>query len=763
MQGYLRFFEPDVLVQTALHQFATVGVGESQSFGKRRYDCLDDLLTDEPGLETDLNVGLNMYYRYQHLFKTEFQFAKRVKPRILYFREGAKADTAFFEAAFGCFPKADILGYLPTVYKSSMNGEEVAPSAQAWLELAQGKAGYPLYYTCRDMDVQVGQRSSPSIFIFDPLNAADVIDFWNFRLFTRDVVPVNSHWLAASREFIAEFVGINHRPLPTNRFGVMLHTAVHVGRSLNAEAVTAVLNLAEFNLPHHSYTIQGWYSNIWREWDDEDRTSMPVASVLSVKERDVQIVPSGRGRDRIMVQFPTLAPEFEAGRMTNGPKWVNTVVIKQYVSNPDVALALPSAGFEARKNYPAVGMGNQFVSREGFVTFHNYAHDTSYLELPSPSQAIKSWLAADGIEAMPSDAGRVAEQIIASVGGVNKTHAFRARKIVVLLDKMARSRKEWADGSSEEFDDHTATVTQWHQVLNPLQKKSWGKWWTLETLVESGILQLGLSIHCTHCTQKNWYSIDIVGSQLRCSRCTKDFPFPQGESNKAPWAYRVVGPFAVPHFARGGYSVALALRFLDDELMSMSEFTYSTGIELRKEGQSVEADFFAWQSRQGVGRAPKNPITLIGECKSLGVDSFKAGDIENLRKLAALVPGAYLVVATMKDKLSDAEAQRLRALARWGWERPKPSPVIVLTGLELFGDGPFSRMWEDACGRAGEAIKRFGHIFDFPTLAAATQEVHLNMEPNLVSDLRYRPRRRRVALVRKSGVVKMKGPVQSNG
>ena len=739
-QGYLHFFEPDVLVQTEPGQFERLGLGHDQSFGKRRYYSLDQVIRHEAGMDPDLNVGLNMCDFYWHLFKTEFQFAKRMKPRVLQFREGTKAATTFFEAAFGYFPKDDILPYFADVYHQTFGAEDADPSAETWLDIVQERAGYPLYYTCRDLDLQTGQRSDPSIFILDPTKPSDVVDFWNFRIFTRNVLPVNSYWLSQSREAIAQFIRQNYRPLPTNRNGVMIHSAVHVGRSLDVDSLVDELNLADFDLPKGSCAFQNWYHQIWKAWDDEERFARPVASILSAAERDVQITPTGE--DRITIRFLTLAPEFDKGGIGIGPKWINTVSVKQYAPKPDIALVLPSAGFEARKHYPTVGAGDQFVSREGFVTFHQFAHNEAYLELPSSAQAIKSWLAAEDIEARPSDAGRVAEQIIEAVGGLGGTHAFRDRGIIELLDRMARSRREYTDGSSDEFADRSARVPEWLRVLKPLQNKSWGRWRTLDTLVERGMLRLGISLECTHCAQTNWYSIDDARALVRCSRCVKEFPFPQGNTKNAHWAYRVVGPFATPHFARGGYTVALALRFLDDELGSFGEMTYSTGIELTKKGVTKEADFFAWRSNDGVGRAPRNPITLIGECKSLGTDTFKHEDIENLEELAVLVPGSYLVAACLKDELSAEEIQRLKDLAAWGWSQPRPSPLIILTGLELLGDGPFSKVWEEAGGRAAEAFGRYRYIFDFPTLAAATQEVHLAMEANAVSELRYGPRRR---------------------
>lgn len=738
-RGYLRFFEPDVLIQTKPGQFESLGIGEDRSLERRCYPSLSHVIQQEPGMEPDLDVGLNMCSRYQHLFKTEFQFAKRERPRILEFAEGTKADSAFFEASFGCFPKKD-LPYFREVYRHTFDAEEVAPSAETWREIAEHGAGYPLYYTCRDMEFRSGHRSDPSIFIFDPTKPSDIIDFWNFRIFTRSVLPINSRWLARSRDIIAEIIKRNYRPLPRNRNGVMISAAIHVARSLDLKTVVEELSLEEFELPKHSCTYHDWYQPIWERWDDDDRVMRPAASILSAQERDLQITLTGE--DRIMLRFPILAPEFDGGAIGAGPKWINTVAAKQYSPKPDIARVLPSAGFETKRPYPSVGIGRQFVSREGFVTFQRFAHDEAYLELPTPTQAITSWLAADGFEARPSDAGRVAEQVIESVGGLGGTHAFRDRGIVELLDKMARNRREYVDGSSDEFGDRTASVQEWLKVLRPLQKKSWGRWRTLDTLVEHGMLRLGFSLNCAHCTQANWYSIDEVRSDVQCSRCVKNFPFPQGNSKKANWAYRVVGPFATPHFARGAYTVALALRLLDEEFGSFGNLTFSTGMELTKNEITKEVDFYAWRSSDGASRAPGNPLTLIGECKSLGSDTFKNEDIENLKHFAELLPGTYLVAVSMKDRLSEREIGRLRELAAWGWSRPRPSPLIVLTGLELFGDGPISSDWENAGGRAKDVFVRHQHIYDFPTLAAATQELHLEMEPDAVADLQYGPRRR---------------------
>ncbi|WAC27869.1 hypothetical protein [Ancylobacter sp. SL191] len=736
-RGYIRFFEPDLLVQTKSGQLDAIGVSEEPRWSAhKRFYNFDDLIREDHGMAADLNVGTNISHIYRQLFTDEFQFQKRTDPEILHFSKGSTKDTAFFEAAFGYFPADERLAYIEENYRQAFVAKLKPPSFDTWLELAEGMAGYPLFYTVRGAEIRHADQSDPSIFIFDPTSGTDLIDFWNFRLFTRDVIPVNVNWLEQSRDFILRDIRNNHRLLPTNPNGVMIRTAIHVARSLDMEAVLMRLDLSTAGLPEHSVSVQGWYQDIWRESEADEPIWRSGASTISLKSRQVQLTPSGK--DSITLQFPVQAPDFEVTARGNGASFVNVVKVRQYRADKRIAEALPAATFGCRDSYPVRSMGDQFVSREGYVTFHRYAHDDSDLHLASPKQAIQSWLKARDIVAVPSDAGRVAEQVIASVGGLNGSRVFGEKTIIELLNRMARSRTEWADGSADEYSDKTAAVQDWAKVLGPVQKKIFGKWKTLDRLVADGLLQLGLAPRCPHCTQENWYSLDDVGTQLSCARCIQPFPFPQGNPDPKLFKYRVVGPFATPGYARGGYAVALTLRFIEHELGGMNEFTYETGLELTHAGGKSETDFFGWYGKDRVAKAARDPITIVGECKSFASESFRPKDMARLRELATLLPGSYLVAACLKDELSPAEIKGLRAVAKWGWTQVRPSPLIVLTGIELFGDGPFSHDWKEAGGARAAYLKANQHIFDFTTLADATQQAILGMSSDEVAAVRYK-------------------------
>jgi hypothetical protein len=525
----------------------------------------------------------------------------------------------------------------------------------------------------------------------------------------------------------------------------MIRTEIHVARSMDFKKIAEQLRLNEAGLPQDSLSIQGWYDRIWGTEDSNHFNPSPT--ILSVKSRDAQVVPTGD--ERPTIRFPLQAPDFKVNFRGVGPSWVNVVQVRQYGSIKNFADAMPTAAAGDRPGYPLYAGHEQFVSREGYVTFHNYKSDEGYLQLPRREQAVINWLKSEGIRAAPSEAGRIADQVISAIGGLSGISLLREREVLNLLNKMSISRREWGDGASDEFQDRTAKASVWHSTLEKVKQSAWGKWKTLERYVEAGIIRLGLSASCTHCGKENWYSLEGVAATVECSRCLKSYKYPQGEPlKKDVWRYRVIGPFASPNYAEGSYCVALTLGLLQHEFGTMAKFTFTTGLELKIGERSLETDFFAWHDDRGFGRSTAEPITLVGECKSYGADVFQPKDIARLKELAIAMPGAYLVVAALKDELGAEETKRLRELAKWGWKQKVPTPLILLTGIELFDNGPFGSRWEKAAGPRGEAFKAHRNIFKFDTLANATQQAILGFTPEEIRDMRDRGMRRRMTETR---------------
>ena len=89
----------------------------------------------------------------------------------------------------------------------------------------------------------------------------------------------------------------------------------------------------------------------------------------------------------------------------------------------------------------------------------------------------------------------------------------------------------------------------------------------MRALVKRKVVELGLEFKCSKCSKWSWYSVNQLDYSLICNFCFKQFDFPiidPTDKKHSKWAYRVVGPFALPKYADGGYAAALAIRFFAD-------------------------------------------------------------------------------------------------------------------------------------------------------------------------------------------------------
>ena len=715
-RGYLRFFEPDLFVHTRPEQLHQAGIGDQRRISAGRILSLDSLVRDREGAAT-LSVGVDMETVYRHLYRTEYQFQRHDTPRLVDFDAGEPLGEAFFEAAYGMFPRwAETT---TRVAYRSLGPETAAPTADAWRLIESNRLRCPLDYANHGIRASYGRSfltPSLSLFVFDPCAAVDVIDFWNIRQFVPYVRPVNVHWLEASRDTVVETLDAAVSRPGQRPAGI--RAAVHLSRSIDAESAKEVLDLPAV-LSRHVLTLEH-YESIW----DPPHEHRPRMALLSVRRAESELVP--REGATPFVRVPVLEPDFDVEPQWGGPAWANVMRKSFHGSDHRFATAVPSAALDQRM---LPGLHGQYPSREGDVTLPARYRSYGHLYLPTMNEAIAGWLTARSLVVARSHAGRIAEQIIEAVDGLRGTSIIRRLETVELLDRMARSRVELGRGDSDEYPDRTASVDQ---VRHGLGSGPDGEF-ALERLVEAGALRLGAAVGCPHCERENWFGLDEIATVVSCDRCLRDFGFPQGFPDRRLWRYRVAGAFATPNFAEGGYGVALALATLSRGLGALEDlFTFSTGVEMTRDGIKREADFVAWHGQVPIYPITHDPTRLIGECKSLAKQAFQDEDIAKLKTLAGWLPGSRLVAACMKPGLEPDEQSRLAELARWGWQcgdsARSQSPLIVLTADELFAHD-LRDTWRKRGGRRADLAKDLGSL---DSLAVATQELHLGLEQDAI-------------------------------
>lgn len=353
----------------------------------------------------------------------------------------------------------------------------------------------------------------------------------------------------------------------------------------------------------------------------------------------------------------------------------------------------------------------------------------AYMQLMSGTEAVVDWFKQCGIDAEPSDAGRIADQILSSVGGFRGAHILQDEKTLRLLDKMSKSTSR------------TASAEQWQGIARRRANDDlFGRFnlkGCLDRFVEAGALKLGLSVSCPNCKKENWYGLDDLAEMVPCERCLKNYSFPQGNLNyrNSPWKFRVAGPYSAPNYANGSYATVLALKCIADGAgFGDNTITFSTNLGLMVNGEHSEIDFACWYRRSHHGPRQDEPLFLVGEAKSFGVNSFSGEDVARLKKIGQKMPGTFLVFATLKPTLEKEECSRIRRLAEWGrlpnGDGHSRNLVIVLTGTELFTYQTISDAWEQAGAKRQALAKSPGvHMDDLRTLADLTQQAYLGLQP----------------------------------
>ena len=717
--GYIRFFEPDVFVETEPGLAQSIGIADDiQHPLYPRMLSLNDLI-NSGAHSTDFKFGLNICDVYLELYRTTFQFVPRRDNFVALFR-GRSRHGAYLDATFGGFPNYSGLSYIQQGYEEVFAPTILKHEPSDWLRLHNESGRAPLTFTHHALERRFDIERDQTIFVANPTSPLDLLDLWNLRLTGRQVLPVNSEWLPELKSYLHEFIVRSHGPLTGNHRGVMTRTAVEIGNSFSREEAECLIRDTFADLPNSSYSTKLQYDTLWQNNDNDAIVSTrPVQ--ISAESSYLDLPVSMEGGPSI--QFQSLTPEFASEFGNDHARWVNVVWLRDFLNQHRFALTLPST--PALSPYYHSGY-TPLVSKEGFVFPQGYKHNREYMQLLLGSEAIIDWFKRHDINAEASDAGRVSDQILSSIGGFRGVaHILKEKATLKLLNKMANSQKR------------TAAFPEWQRIKNSVNKNGVSSENYLDQFVRAGVLKLGLSVQCSNCTKENWYGLDDLAEKVLCERCLKNFSFPQGNPTnfRYSWKYRVIGPYSVPNYANGSYATVLALNCITSGVgFGNNIITFSTELNLEVNNDHREIDFACWFQKERYVRVRDEPVFLVGEAKSFAKDSFSKEDVARMKLIGQKIPGTFLVFATLKSELSTTERDQIGRLATWGRlpdaNGQSRNPVIVLTGTELFASNQISTAWQEAGGKRQALAKQQSiQMNNLRTLSDLTQQVYLGLQP----------------------------------
>jgi len=730
-RGYVEFYEPDAFVEAEVGLLEEAGLGSLRDKHSlhRRVIPLEDFLRQQDHHDwSEPQIGLSILEVLRHIYEKERRFQLRdPRPAILV---SPQRSTALVEAVFGAYPTQKPARYIGKGFEDVYRPEKLVPNADAWRKVFLTRAQTPLGVTRYGIEAKRSWMHDLVVFVFDPEKPTDVIDLWNLRLEPNPVLPVPVTWFVDVADDIREKLVAEHRPLQGNPNGVMHRGTVEFARSIDEPGRKAVFKQLG-QMSADTLSLKPWRTPIWDRYTD-DHVHRHARLEVSAKERRLSL--SLAESERSTANFEALAPEFASRYGGRDLRWVNAVKLSAH-GTANVAMVIPFNTFDW--TWPRLDFLGEPVTigTEGWVFAQRYKESTATIKFLTHENVIVGTLEKAGIEAKLSEPGHIARQMLNHLGGLYGVHLIADKETLRLLNAMAgglRRRQAGGVEAEEEFDRRSKPLEEWQRLVARRNAANRVRSVSLEDFTRRNMIRLGIETACPHCQAANWHSLTAADYQLTCVRCLKPYAFPQAEirSRNRNWAYRVIGPFSVPDFARGGYGALLALNVLGRIGGPHDPMTFSTALTMRFDDVNAEADFVALHASELMGRH-QPPNLVVGEAKSLGDgDLINTKDLGKLKAIGAKLPGAFLVVAVMRDDFTPAERTALLAFVRWA-RRPNAvgeptNPVLLLTGNELFHHFAISSTWKELGGWHAQ-YSDYHHTRDLMRFAESTQAIYLKL------------------------------------
>ncbi|MFV7771717.1 hypothetical protein [Shewanella marisflavi] len=717
LNGYIDFFEPDVLVECER------GLAANTGYEHTRVIHISQLL--KRNSDVMALFGQDMFDVYRELFDTQYKFQQRFPHSITMIKGDDELSSRIAACLFGAFHENEVLEYFPKVFQQVFGDNEMVldDGGETLAKIYTDKLLGPIWIANGLLEIIDLSYQEPALFIFDASKTYDLIDFWNLRAVHKDgVVAIPIQWLDKLSGFCKKFIFENSQRLRSNNISNgYMRPKTMFARSISETQGQELFKDFIFQATAPN-AIQHWYPTF--EQHQFSGLMYPKRPQLSFSANfsDLSATPGTN---------LTLAPALPAFAKGIGRTFQWATVFN--LSSPYNTVNVIFPANVRRPTFPQSFTSQMLIpTTEGLVTFTSPVRHQVHIPMHKQDEAIALWFVSQGVQSVQSDAGRSTSQIIETFKGVYSLWTLANLDVLKMLDKLA-STSSTRTINAQELKSRLISYKPDDNVHSPDE--------TFKLFVQNGVVELGAEIKCTECGHPTWYELKQLDPQLQCDLCKVGYQFPLLNPKKeVNWAYRVVGPFALPNFAKGGYAAALSIRFFAVmiELNRDMQISWSAGRELtypEPDKRKIEADYIMLIQSKSLFDRLGTPSLIFGESKTLAAEAFEQKDIDNMKALAERHPGATLVFSCLKLSLSENEVAMLSELALWGRENHPQSGtvnamVVVLTGKELLQRGVVDMTWEAASDHHRAVLEEAqicGGLQNMHNLADATQQLYLGL------------------------------------
>ena len=702
ISGYINGFDPDFVV--------LIGRCAEQTYeiGNRDLVHEAELLGDMSKTAIPRH-GIGLFELLRDFLGKELKY-KRNDDLHIAIPEMPRAYRTFLASVFGVLPD-DARPIFEEEFSHVPSITRIKPTLTNFVELWQPNRMFLRHLSMWSLEEK--PLRDAVLFVCDATSNLDIIDYWNLRAAGYYVVPIPIQVSTSEsvKKLAKNFIEENYQPYRHNQ-DMFHHTTVQRSRGLPEEIVKKFCDSLDIKKSEKKsqfkYSLRWWYPRLWDAWAREN-ASEGIAFPYSHEEQ--RHLSEGESR----LDLRSLNPKCELSREYSGePRFANEFSFRFYGSNEPMAEVIPEGTRELSSAIGRSGYLNWRFSKSGPVFLAHRKDDLIFLDLPRAESVMTEWFRERGWKVSLSGPGRIAAQLIKQLGGTYGTSWLAHKGVIDLLGELEK----------EAGLPRQAVIGKLKKVISD-DDLHFDSERFLERLIEANALRLGARIQCPICTRHNWYELNALEYKLACRFCLSEFEPPLASPRKIEWTYRAHGPFA-SSIAQGSFTVLLTLKFLsgnhDPGITPL--FSYKAV----KDGKELEADLTCLYKRSTWRETGMQVVHA--ECKSFNY--FEKRDVDRLGDLAKAFPGAVLVFATLNESLETAERKMIGTLARVEREKRSRgipySPVVVLTGIELFSSRGVLRCWNGMGGLYEEFHKRRLDFSDLHALADATQQLYLGFQ-----------------------------------
>ena len=695
-EGLLEVFEPDFVVEFRAGAAADFGWPSDLVIPAAELDR-----TSVRGVERHggIDAGITASLVYSKAWESTFRFQLRRPGRVVLPEPASVRDAIWVSAIFGRLPAEGPASSLRMAYLHGLEATELEVDGTNFAELVVNAPAVmtPLRMTAWELHLEPRARDLALFLLFDPTSAVDITHLWNLRALGLRFWPVPLQHAPRFPEAFSDALGQNQLEVQGDR-GPIVSPAPSISLDVADELVRTLAGCSN-RQSFLQHTIRGGVFPIWDARDLRARHIARVSTYWSETETEM-----AARNDRVQFTCPPFDTPDQMGEFSSyshHARWASVVTIRDDRFETDLAEVFPPDIGDLRAPLQAVGSRYPITSTsEGLVVRCNELDRHQYWGVLTGTSMFQYWLTQHEMRTHVSSAGRTAQEFIRAIGGIRAAHWVGAPALIRTIGNAVH-------------DPGGARVIQYgtlRRVLNQINDKNDAHAaGHLRFLVER-VLQVHMGAKCPRCGQQNWYAPNDLHDDIQCRRCLRAFSFPAHQPPaRTDWAYRPVGAFAMPNYAAGAYSVALALRFFGGMTgFQASERSWTVSLEDRREDTAFEIDFGVWLRPDLVDRTVA-PELVLGEAKTF--NRFERKDFDRAQRLLDRFPDAYVAFATLNDELDRAERAGLRRLLgkrRRGDGQPFRGRLIVLTATELCDTGYVAPtyMWERLGGRHAEIAGR---------------------------------------------------------